>query len=270
MKRIIVIFLILALSGCANFKTHYDTFKNKPNSKVLRIATYNVNWGEDRWKIHNRQSTLQAIQRLHADILLLQEITPRWQHEINQAIKHQYHYRYYRHYKNGGGLAVLSKYPVQHVKFIPPYEEWHPNWIFYIRTPLGKIQFMNVHLTPPIDANYGLGFLFSAVFKAPAKRLREIKYLYQQLNHHMLTILAGDFNESDQGSTLQFLRDNGFYDAILLHKKRPMTWHWPTFLLTLHQRYDRIFYTPPLHAVQVQVLHEGDSDHYPVVVDFTI
>ncbi|WP_172480826.1 hypothetical protein [Legionella hackeliae] len=44
-------------------------------------------------------------------LFFCQETTPFWQEMLEKNFAKRYPHRYFRHYKNAGGLAVMGKYP---------------------------------------------------------------------------------------------------------------------------------------------------------------
>ena len=80
-------------------------------------------------------------------------------------------------------------------------------------------------------------------------------------------VIAGDFNEG-YGSATQMLKYNDWYDAFSQHHKNTYTWLWKVGPFSIKQKFDRIFFSPHFRIINTQVLHEGESDHYPLIVDF--
>ncbi len=160
----------------------------------------------------------------------------------------------------------MSKFPFTTQYYIDPHIGWYPIWIVTAATPLGKMQIANLHLTPPLESESSMGFLASAVFTTPAVRLAEARYVYSLLNPKLTTIIAGDFNENETGSAVNFMQKH-FYDVFKIERPSIYTWHWETPLFTLTDRLDHIFYSHDLAQVRLQVLKAGNSDHFPLMVD---
>lgn len=264
-----LICLTSILCGCTVTKKNtYQTFQVKqPNE--LRVESYNINWNNGSWNNKNWESTIRAIQFTKPDIILLQEITPKWEKLLTQYVAKKLPHRKYYHYYNGGGLGILSKYAIISERIIPPPAQWYPALLVNIKTPLGIVQFVNVHLVPTLSPHDTPGFTKYFFLEKPYIRKKEMTQIFNDLDRHKPIIIAGDFNETEDGGAIQFLKHNGFVDALTLFDTYTHTWHWPLGLFTLAYRYDHILYTPDtLTAIRAQVLYEGSSDHYPVVVDF--
>lgn len=261
---ILFLTILISLTACTHF--HVPRLFAK-NPHQFRLMTYNVNWGkDDDWKVTKPQATLKAMDLTNADMILLQEITPTWERLIRQKFYSKYPYQQFRQIKNSCGFAVLSKFPFTTRFYIDPHIGWYPVWIMTTMTPLGKMQIANLHLTPPLVSESDMGFLASAVFTTPAVRLAEAHYVYSLLNPKLTTIIAGDFNENETGSAVQFMR-NHFYDVFKIERPPIYTWRWESPLFTLTDRLDHIFYSRDLMQVRLQVLKAGNSDHYPLIVD---
>ncbi|MGE3919552.1 MAG: endonuclease/exonuclease/phosphatase family protein [Gammaproteobacteria bacterium] len=245
--------------------------KNPPLStklpKEFRIATYNINFGET-YKITAPQKTLKAIKAINADVILLQENTSAWSSYFKMHLKDLYGYQYFKPYHNGGGMGFLSKYPLTTEWYGHSHIGWDPAWIVSVNTNIGKLQILNVHLTPPLITPTNVGFLFRGGFITPDIRYREMQFYKHQLKPHMSTIIAGDFNEGNSGKAVKYLQSQGFKDAIVRGNIRGCTWTWYIGLLKLCNLYDHIFYTQALELHDVNVLRAGDSDHYPASADF--
>ena len=141
------------------------------------MNAYRQSWSKD-----NPTATLKTLATLNADVIVLQEMTPFRHRLINADIGKRYPYKQFRPYRDSGGLEILSKYPFKTLAYLPPGPGRHPSWIVQARTPLGKIQLVNAHLTPSVNKFDHLGFLFYPLFAMQIPRHREAKYIYQQLN----------------------------------------------------------------------------------------
>jgi endonuclease/exonuclease/phosphatase (EEP) superfamily protein YafD len=204
----------------------------------------------------------------HADIIILQETTSFWQQKITQAFSKEYPYREFRDNDKAGGFGIISKYPFKTKDYFPPLFGWNSIWIMQVQTPLGKLQLANIHLTPPVIKEGDIGFLANAVFSSMPKRRYEVQFIHSLLNKNLPAIIAGDFNEGEIGSAVKYLRENNFSDAWQNNNIEDHTWEWNWGLFKFYDRFDRFFYTTPLQLTNIQVIHLGDSDHYPVVADF--
>ncbi|KGP62884.1 hypothetical protein EP47_07725 [Legionella norrlandica] len=141
-------------------------------------------------------------------------------------------------------------------------------WIFEVDSSIGKIQLSNVHLCPPLETETSMGFLYRALFTSPKIRLKEIKSIFTYLKPHLPTVIAGDFNEGNTGYTIYYLMSQNYIDALKATGIKGYTWQWLVYSFYLRARLDHVFSNLDLDPVQSQIIYEGNSDHFPVIVDF--
>ncbi len=218
--------------------------------------TYNVNFG-----MAGDRATVNAIRKGKADVVFLQETTPRWERHLRRALRKVYPHILFKHHGRAGGLAVLSKYPFKDADYIPAPTKWFPAWRVVVQTPIGPVQALNVHLRPPIDK----GSWVRGFFTTGGLRLSEMQHYVTFLAKELPTIILGDFNEA-KGGALDLLEDRKMRNALFDLKPNTRTWHWPTRYGELTQALDHVYAGPRLEAVKARVMKAGRSDHYPVVV----
>ncbi len=227
----------------------------------LRLMTYNVNYGNP-----DPSSALEAIARADVDVVLLQEVTSEWKRALDERFAKHYPHSIYRiHRRAAGGLAVLSKLPIQIEELFPsPDRGWFPAERLVIESGFGALQILNVHLRPAIEG----GSWIRGFVTTPPIRRREIESYWKRLAKDMPTIIAGDFNEDTSGSAIGFLTRQGLSRVDTIG---PKTWHYEinsqgktSDLLKLD--IDHVLVNGRLSAYAGVVLDEGASDHRPVVV----
>jgi len=261
---IILFSAAIILTACVRH-TKYNQFLPKPQNN-LRIATYNLYWNNGTCEINHPKSSTRLMQFINADILLLQEVTPKLNQCIESTLKKYYPHIEFKPHGREGGLAIYSKYPFTTTHYILPKHGWFPAWIVNAHTPKGNIQLLNLHLRPSVDKGNNVGLFAAAIFATPAIRMQEIKQFTSYVTHNKPTIIAGDFNEGDTGDTIHYLKQLGYQDA-LSKNQSSHTWRHYAGPFLLINRYDRIFFSRHFQIKYVQVLHESSSDHYPVVAD---
>lgn len=218
--------------------------------------TYNVNYGNKEPRV-----SLDAIADADVDVVLIQEVTARWQAVLADRFAAQYPTHVFRlHARNAGGLAVLSKLPVGGEELFAPSDGgWFPAQRLVVTTGFGDVQILHVHLRPALDS----GSWFKGFITTPPVREREIAAHYAQLVHALPTVIAGDFNEDPTGLAVAALAQHGYRRVETFG---PRTWHyeedgWDVLKLDI----DHIMVGPTLRGVGGVVLDAGTSDHRPVV-----
>jgi endonuclease/exonuclease/phosphatase family metal-dependent hydrolase len=229
--------------------------------RPLRLMTYNVNY-------HNPDpaSALDSIERADVDIVLLQEVTFEWKRILEARFAKSYPHSIYRiHTRAAGGLAVLSKFPIQAEELFPsPERGWFPAERLVIDTSFGALQVLNVHLRPAIDG----GSWIKGFMTTPPLRRREIETYWRKMVKDLPTVVAGDFNEDPTGTALSFLTKQGLSRV---DTKGPPSWHYQVTSRgktsdLLKMDIDHVMVDRRLSARDGTVLDEGHSDHRPIVV----
>jgi len=259
----VFIALLLSVSCGANRIGPYDYYPKPSNS--IRVTTYNINWQEGAWEVGDPENNLAALKKTQSDIILLQETTPFWEKKLRKQFKHKY--QFYHDHKQSGGLAILSRYPITKHKVINGRYGWFPALFAVVETPRGPIQILNLHLIPPLTENNRVGVLIDTVLTNHHIRLRDTMDFERAIDPRMPSLIVGDLNEGKSGPSVKYLRVHGYIDALASLPEETATWYWPVGPFTFTARFDRIFYSPHFTLKQIQVLPEGDSDHFPVSAD---
>jgi endonuclease/exonuclease/phosphatase family metal-dependent hydrolase len=256
--------LALLVGGC-----HPAPRKSPPplvkKQQQLKVVTFNVNYaGVDMAR------AAQVLRKADADVVALQETTPAWERYLRRRLRARYPVQRYRHAGGAGGLAFLSRYPLRSLKVIrPPARGWFPAWLVRVRTPLGRVLLLNVHLRPPIGNSGRLSTVPSAYFYTRSIRKREIRRHLDRAPGDRPLVVLGDFNESG-GPALRLMRKRGLRSALARFDSTTPTWRWKTSLYTFRSRLDHVFFSKHLRCVGAQVLGDAASDHYPVEAVFAL
>jgi endonuclease/exonuclease/phosphatase (EEP) superfamily protein YafD len=170
------------------------------------VMTYNVNFG-----IGGDPDTIAAIRAGAADVVLLQETTPRWEEALRDALAAEYPHMAFRHCCRAGGLAILSRFPFEEREYVPAPSGWFPAWRVIVATPGGDVQMLNVHLHPKVSES---GSWVSGYFTTGGVRRDEIAAFAATLEDDLPAIVAGDFNEQPGEGALAWLADRGLRSAL--------------------------------------------------------
>src|SRR6185312_16362606 len=106
---------------------------------AMKLLVYNVNC-----RNADRAAAIDAIAAIDADLALLQEIAGEWPAELDARLAATYPHRIVHLADRApGGLAVLSKLPIDDDRVIPaPPDGWFPAQ----RLLVGGVQILHVHL----------------------------------------------------------------------------------------------------------------------------
>ena len=239
----------LMVSSCAGRKA----LQNHPGP-TINVLSWNVNYGGIGQ--HNAAAFLAESK---ADIICLQETTTSWERALRD-LKKVYPYHVFHHSPGAGGQAIFSKYPMTRKHFHQTEAGWFPYFSGIVKTPLGKLQLVSVHLRPPVSDS---GSWVSGYFSTGNIRESELKEIVKNLKKDNPVLIVGDFNERS-GDGHSFLKKAGMTN-LLDNFDRGSTWRWQVGYLTVRNRLDHA-YGRDLLALEGRVIKYGLSDHYPITV----
>ncbi len=229
-----------------------------PDQPHLKVVTYNVNWG-----FAQPQNVVDYLAKTNADVVCLQETHWHWEIYLKQHLGRPYPYRVFKESAGAGGVAIMSKSKIFNAQLIDPNQGWFPALYAEAESPIGKVQFLNVHLRPPLSDDGSASA--SAIYKTPEIHLKEIQQFVAATEPDRPLIITGDFNEDERGRAVQWLISEDFTDALSMYDAYSGTWTWPVFSgLRLKNRYDHIMFNEYLNCTGARVTHVEASDHMPV------
>jgi endonuclease/exonuclease/phosphatase family metal-dependent hydrolase len=158
---------------------------------------------------------------------------------------------------------MMSKFPIVGEKWLAKSGGgWFPSQLLVLQTPMGNVQFLNVHLRPPSsdNGNKVVGYLTTG-----GVRRQEIEGLYGQLRPLGPTIVVGDFNEGDSAQAVEWLKGKKLTDALSEFDRKSSTWQGQFMGMHLTDRPDHVMYSPELRCFEARVIPETASDHDPVL-----
>ncbi len=261
LTRLSLMLWLLLPVGCNAVPSRFAA-NAPPGVATLSLMTYNVNFG-----VAGDRVTLDAIEQPGADLILLQEVNAAWERSLRERFGETYpHQGYHGDDGYAGGFAILSKWPIESIEQLPRVD-WFPATRAIVRSPIGRVQVLNVHLRPPRSNS---GSVVVGYYSTRGTREREISSYVSYLEPNVPTLIVGDFNESDGGRACGWLFAHGYQNALPQFSPRADTWRWPVGWFTLRARYDHIFYDASLYPLKAQVRNAGESDHLPVTGIFTL
>lgn len=241
---------------------------------VIRIATYNINFGNTYG-----DEVLSAIAEAHADILFLQETTLQSEAFLQPQLA-----KWYPHFHVAGyqGLyaaerfSIASKYPLQGVSFAPPEHGLFGTLSACCDVAGYKVRLVNVHLTPVTlsrNSEVETAGVLAALWETEAVHAAEIKAICAKLDLAQPTILAGDFNSLSTFAAPGHLRTRQMVDSFAsVHEDAEAhpTWFWPTRPVPLQARIDYIFHSAHFRTINSQVIPRAGSDHFLLVSELRL
>ncbi|MEA2733710.1 MAG: hypothetical protein QOE14_161 [Humisphaera sp.] len=262
MRKAPPLLMLLLVAGCFSHPTRTAQTAIDPAIPHVSVMTFNVNFG-----LAGDAATVSAVAQQDADVVFLQETTPQWQTVLQLQCGSSYPHLEFKHAGGGaGGLGVMSKLPIEQIDYLPA-KDWFPAARVVLKTPVGRLQVLNVHLRPPLSNR---GSVVGGYFSTPLVREHEIATFAAALDPALPTLIVGDFNENERGRAVRWLQSNGFKSALPEFAPSAQTWRWRTSYITLNGRYDHLCYDARLTPLRVEVRNAGRSDHLPVVGVFAL
>lgn len=232
------------------------------STATLTVASYNLNYG-----LAGDAATLAALRATDADVLVLQEVSDAWAATLDRALRDRWPHRCVaRSDWPAGGGSIRSRFPLEGCARSPSPSGWFPALAATVRSPVGAVRVVNVHLRP---ARGGVAVL-ADLGALPAVHRDEIRtHLGRLTVEGQPMILAGDFNEGDGEGAVGELAARGWASAVARHAPEATTWRWPAVAMPIEKRLDHVLYTPgALDCFAAEVRRGGRSDHQPVVARF--
>jgi endonuclease/exonuclease/phosphatase (EEP) superfamily protein YafD len=252
--------LLLGCGGTGSFGA-VQTRLPTPGATPLTLMTFNVHRDES-----GDRGTVEAVGAPNADIVCLQEPTAAWERVLRRRYATQYPYMVFKTDESAGGLAVLSRFPLQD-RGVVTISDWHPALYVLVDTPAGRLQILNLHLRATFDGDHDV---VSNFFDMDEDHMREVELFTQKLLPHVPAIVIGDFNEDPRGPALRWFEARGFRNALSELHPGQATWQGRSVLASFRMSLDHVLYTEPLVLVDANVAPPGRSDHLPVLARFEV
>jgi endonuclease/exonuclease/phosphatase (EEP) superfamily protein YafD len=217
---------------------------------VYRALAFNVHYHNDAY-----DEFLTYVAEIDPDIIVLSEITQAWQVAL-QGLTTDYPYTHQTGFRSNSRL-IFSRLPFVDDSVRQVEDEERPSAVVTLNVDGTQLTIVGVHLRPPLSAG------------RTAQRNQQLDNLavFTQAESGPI-MMMGDFNITPWSPVFRdFLDQAGLKDARLGHGLAP-TWptHWPIGGIPI----DHIVVSP---AITVHHFERGPnvgSDHYPVIVDFSL
>jgi endonuclease/exonuclease/phosphatase (EEP) superfamily protein YafD len=244
----------LAMLACLNYAFVLPLYMGKPaptTEKPIRAMLMNINAGNG-----NTELVLGSIRQAGPDILLLEEVTPQWAQAL-EVLDETYPYQVSEPQEGCFGIMLLSKYPLEHGSVIQIGTAGVPSIVAEAFLPQGVVSIIGTHPVPPIGG------------KASELRngqLMELPGIVMEQKHPVL--LIGDLNTSPWSSRFtKLLKEAGLKNSMKGFGHQPS---WPASPFFLRIPLDHMLHSPEIMIHNRMVLQDVGSDHFPVVVDFSL
>ena len=246
--------IALVLLVCLNYALVLPLYigKSAPaTEKPFRAMLMNINANNG-----NTEQVLESIKKAGPDILLLEEVTPKWAGEL-EVLNATYPYRVAKPQEGCFGIMLLSKYPLEHGKVVQIGQAGAPLIVAEAFLPQGVVAIIGTHPLPPVGSEGSL---------QRNAQLAAIPHIVHQQQHPVL--LIGDLNTSPWSSHFtQLMKESGLKNSMKGFGHQPS---WPVNHFFLRIPLDHVLHSPEITIHNRMVVQDVGSDHFPVIVDFSI
>ena len=252
-KHKLTVFLVVLT--CLNYSVVLPFYFGKSaapsGGTVTRVMLMNLNASNG-----NTKQVLAAIDLAKPDLLLLEEVTPKWIHELSR-LDSVYPYRIADARDDCFGIMLLSKIPLSHTNTVEIGATGVPSILATVHLPQGEISFIGTHPVPPVSVEYA---------RRRDRQLDALARCVQEQSRPVL--LVGDLNASPWSAHFRkLLKKTDVKNSMKGFGFQPS---WP-----VKYRFLRIPIDQLLCSSRIAVQHRGigpdvGSDHLPVIVDFSL
>ncbi|MGW0812496.1 endonuclease/exonuclease/phosphatase family protein [Streptomyces viridiviolaceus] len=221
-----------------------------PPVAEVRVLTSNVEFGQ------GTSSLIAAVGREKPDILFVQECEYTCDAALRRELAADYPHR--RAVEGGGseGSVILSRFPLEAGPGVPATMGM-PGAVADVRGHAVRLQL--AHPMPPLPDQVGL-------WRDELDALRDVA----AEDTGTPTVLAGDFNASQDHAAFRRILDTGLRDAARL-AGADRTPSWPSRTApTLGVQIDHVLVSEDFAAHRARFLDLADTDHRALVVDLTL
>ncbi|MCH8924460.1 MAG: endonuclease/exonuclease/phosphatase family protein [Planctomycetes bacterium] len=229
------------------------------NMLSLRVFSANLYAGNSRPEL-----LIAEIRDAEADILVFQEITPKWWSELESAgLFEEYPHLVKKRRRDAFGSAILSRWPLEDVEFWLVDELPMNLSVPMIRCTVvldgARLRLYNVHPLPPASTDY------IKIWN------RQHEQLVEKLDAETGPTLAiGDFNAT-QHSRWHQRHTAGRMRSAHVDRGRGMAVSWPNGRSLLPPiRIDHALLSPEIGCLDVREGEGAGSDHKPLIVDLLL
>jgi endonuclease/exonuclease/phosphatase family metal-dependent hydrolase len=259
--RALIALACVAVAACSTIpRESIDGRRKCPeDSPTIKIGTYNVFVGT-----RNLEETATVIRAMNADVVALQEVLPLAAQTLDREFSREYRYRYFSR-----GLGLMSRLPLRNIR--SERSERGINGFVFAEVEVGarRLQFANVHLDPL--RLWTIGGIVTLPYQLCCGHRQiqraEVAQIAAHLRPGIPTIVAGDFNNTDDHAIEEFQR-MGYVDTFAAMARKPD--RLPTLhidLLGLHfgRRIDFILHDKQFGTLDTYLVPGRPSDHDAVV-----
>jgi endonuclease/exonuclease/phosphatase (EEP) superfamily protein YafD len=217
---------------------------------TLRAMLINVNT-----RLGDAELVKQTIQEFDPDIIVLEEINARWVLDL-QWLDNSHTHSCVQPREDNFGIGLFSKHPIAESEIVYIGDALVPSILATIDFGLDRLGVIATHPFPPWGAEYSRW------------RNQQLEDLPNYISSSLPLILLGDLNVTPWNYYFRkLLKRTELIDS---SKGRGIQPTWPNYNPLLWIPIDQCLHSRDVIVLNKRIGADVGSDHYPVVVDFTI
>lgn len=222
-----------------------------PSNTSYRLAMANIEFE------NNDVAAVQAfIESADADILILEEFTPTWEENLAN-LKTEYPHFITRPRVDAWGIAFFSRLPYEEIDVADPGPRTYPTIYAHYNLAGSPVTVIGTHPAHPVgDDNV-------------RARDQQLEVLVEFAGRRTEPVLmCGDFNSTLWSVNFrEFLADADLRNAAQGFGFQPT---WPTTFLPILTSFDHCLISEEVLIHHFETGPNTGSDHYPILIDFSI
>ncbi|GEM_PF-334781 len=249
-------FPLIFLFAAYQFYVHVQPFYFSENSKGevanLKIASVNI-YSQN----HQVEELKSFVQKENADVLLMLELTPKWQQSIS-FMREKYPYYKEEIRANNFGIGLYSKIPLKKVEVKNYIDENFPSLLATLEIQGKEVTILGTHPVPPIPNN--------ARFKKRNEQFALMKKEIDALDSDRI-IFLGDFNCTIFSPNFDKLKSDKLKDA---RQGFGIQNSWNAYIPFFRTNIDQLWVSKQIKVTNFYRGQNVDSDHFPIVAELKI
>ncbi|MCA4781130.1 endonuclease/exonuclease/phosphatase family protein [Empedobacter stercoris] len=240
---------IITYKNLGNFYFGENAKGEKSNFKITSINIFSQN--EDFHYLKN------YLEKEKSDVLILQELTPAWQKNV-EFIRQEYPFYKEEVRNNNFGIAIYSKVPLTKVSTKNYIDEMHPSILAEISVNGKPVSILATHPVPPLPNQ--------ARFEKRNQQYELMKHEIDALSTENI-ILIGDLNCTVYSPNFKLVQSDKLKDA---RSGFGLQNSWNAFIPIFRTNIDQCWVTKSMKVTNFYRGEDIKSDHFPIVAELKI
>lgn len=245
----ILVIPYIIYQNMGNFYFGENEKGEKPNFKIISINIFSQN--------SEFQALKNYLNKEKSDVLVLQELTPAWQKNID-FVRKEYPYFKEEVRANNFGIAIYSKTPFDTIITKNYIDEMHPSLIGNLKINGKPLSILATHPVPPLPNQ--------ARFERRNKQYQLMKKEIDEMNVSNI-ILIGDLNSTVYSPNFKLVQSDKMKDA---RTGFGLNNSWNAFIPIFRTNIDQCWVSKSIGVTNFYRGEDIKSDHFPIIAELRI